>query len=436
MVNDVIEFKKNFEKNFGKWKNKTVALYGLGNSTKDILENIKGYSFIVVADVDIGEFFFGKKIYSIQEAVKNCSIVIVVALPKSVNIIYDRINGYCDNVKILNLAGKILNKEDDSYNVKEYINQYAFSKEDKLLAEILSKYMKFDENGKIFMDSFEDLGKIVFSAIFILCLEYLNKIFLEDNAFIVFSSRDCYLFSKVYKTLFGEDFNNCIYLYTSRRALTVPNISDEADIRNILEDIGRFSRGRYDLLVSERLGTDVRDVFENEHTTNKNITENIKKNIILRDKEKIIKNAKLEKENYKKYLQGYDLKKHKNLYFVDLVTSGTNYRAFMKLIDRECNLVCLGYKNSTEKSNRKIFSILGNIDIFSSLNTAKYYQLLEIAFSSTEPQVKCFDTTGKKIFERNTMYNGEAIILMQKGILKIVKEYFDSDENHNKLWNT
>ena len=73
---------KVFEKKFKRHQHKKIVLYGLGQSTKAILEKTKGFQFVGLLSPeagDIGKQFFGITVLAFENVIDICPIVIIVA---------------------------------------------------------------------------------------------------------------------------------------------------------------------------------------------------------------------------------------------------------------------------------------------------------------------------------------------------------------------
>ena len=95
------EFCSKFEKECTALRSKKVMLYGTGEKTKFLLENVRGFHFEGILDPQLeNEYIFNTKVYPIQEAaIRKCSIIIV-ARDHIVNIIFARIQEFCNRNEI------------------------------------------------------------------------------------------------------------------------------------------------------------------------------------------------------------------------------------------------------------------------------------------------------------------------------------------------
>lgn len=87
-----MDFSRQFDESFSKYKDKPIVVYGLGDNAKKIFERTVGYNISALTAKDhLGESFFGRKVLPIEEAVNGGDILIIAAMPHATNIIYARI---------------------------------------------------------------------------------------------------------------------------------------------------------------------------------------------------------------------------------------------------------------------------------------------------------------------------------------------------------
>lgn len=117
------DFQDRFDRSFRRIKEQNIALYGTGNNAQLILDVIEGYNFTcVVSNTNIGEMFCGKKIVSLDVAIKECSVIIIAAIPSSTNVVFNRIIDYVpENIKIYDMRGNHLTKS--FYDKNPYWNK-------------------------------------------------------------------------------------------------------------------------------------------------------------------------------------------------------------------------------------------------------------------------------------------------------------------------
>lgn len=116
-----------FQLHFGKYKEKNIIIYGLGNQTKTLLDEFKEYNFIGLMDeVRTGEIVYGKKVMALDEVLASrADFIIILARQSNVNIIYHRIENFCRENQILvyDINGRELLQQSEEYiENHEYFN--------------------------------------------------------------------------------------------------------------------------------------------------------------------------------------------------------------------------------------------------------------------------------------------------------------------------
>lgn len=97
------------EKAIDRYSEKRIALYGIGANAKAILENFPEKNIVALLDEKhIGEYILGKKIISLEEAVKlGIEVIIIAAEALASEIISERISVFCqtNSIVLLNMYG-------------------------------------------------------------------------------------------------------------------------------------------------------------------------------------------------------------------------------------------------------------------------------------------------------------------------------------------
>ena len=113
------------------YKDKKIAIYGLGENARLLIEDVKIFNFIcLVANDHIGEEKYGLIILTIEDAVKEADVILIAASFSATSIIYNRIkNVVPDGMPILNMLGEnlaITNKSENnpywSKNFEDLLN--------------------------------------------------------------------------------------------------------------------------------------------------------------------------------------------------------------------------------------------------------------------------------------------------------------------------
>lgn len=99
-------------------QNKKIVLYGAGEKTRILLENVKDFEFVGILALDMeGENLYGKKVLSLQEVVYDRCVIIIVAREHITDIIYNRIRKFCQEnaIGVYDIHGKQLPHDEKEY---------------------------------------------------------------------------------------------------------------------------------------------------------------------------------------------------------------------------------------------------------------------------------------------------------------------------------
>lgn len=104
-------FTNGFNRKFLKYKKEPIMIYGVGENSKRVVENMIDYNIIgLIANEHLHSRIYGKTIYSIEEAVTMTKCIIIAATASSTFVVYNRIKDVVpDDVLIFNMRGTRLN---------------------------------------------------------------------------------------------------------------------------------------------------------------------------------------------------------------------------------------------------------------------------------------------------------------------------------------
>lgn len=319
-----------------------------------------------------------------------------------------------------------------------YVKDSVHTLEDRLLlgciiSELFNNPFSYVKSkGKVEMNSLNVLGNVCFAACAMQFLSYIIQTVKDSHdGLILFGSRDGYFLWRMYRDIAEKnkgkgmgEFPDGIYLYTSRIAASRAAITDLENIKVFLCSINeRLNFSKY---VKERFDIETPDEFN--HTVGElkqQYGEDALIKLISPLEDKIKNKLKDERENYLKYLSEV-LPSYEKAYLVDIMTRGTIVYSLNTLCDQKIKLIALGghdLPNEYIPNTDDIF-LLYDTD-FSSSKIYMWYPLIEMVFSSKEPQLLCFSEDGKPIFLNGTEYNPELITLIQEGMEKIISEFPD-----------
>ncbi|WP_338588693.1 hypothetical protein V6669_27305 [Paenibacillus sp. Y5S-9] len=330
-----------------------------------------------------------------------------------------------------------------------YILPKAITLNDSILLGVLASkafndpFVLSSSKGKMEINNLYELGYYCFAGLTVKFLTWLTEKYrFNHNAVILFASRDGYLLHQLYEKIRSQQVDlglpEGIYFYISRRAVNVACIHSEKDIANIVRSVLDLSRGKLNQILGQRLGIDFdpKDEILNSELNTIQDTQESDQIIerVLEYKQLILSNALKERVNYFKYIDLVLQNKYnddREVYFFDLFTKGTSFHNLKKLLS-DMKLICFDVKDAPNEyiSNldeiQRLFGDAGE----ARFSFQKFYQLFEVAYASSEGQLKCFDEKGNPQFIKSSEYNHNEIIALQRG----VQDFIADLEYLNESW--
>ena len=111
-MTDELYVVRSFEKNFERYKNKKIVIYGKGPKTKLILDVFPDYNIVGLMDPSVMEgMIYGKRMLTYEEVkAMKVDLIVVVAQVPTTGIIYERIAKFCleNHISLYGINGKNL----------------------------------------------------------------------------------------------------------------------------------------------------------------------------------------------------------------------------------------------------------------------------------------------------------------------------------------
>lgn len=246
-----------------------------------------------------------------------------------------------------------------------------------------------------------DLGFIGFGAMVAALLQWIvEQTCGRSDAAILFGARDGHLFHRLYLRM-TEGYNAAargVYFLTSRRAVTVPAIHNREDILTLLE--GAAGRPTYAEFLETRFGVlpapgDHRAncVFQRESIADM-------KAFVLDYEDAILARAEAERTSYRCYVASLHLSPDSELFFFDLITSGTVPYLLPHGLGRHVECLCVVMNHPPKFVLPGGFkSFLGLAEAYDrSRHFLRGHYLAESIFTAPDPELRCFDAAGQPIF--------------------------------------
>lgn len=300
-----------------------------------------------------------------------------------------------------------------------------------VLSELFNDPFVLSKNrGKIEFDDIKMMSEVCFSAITMQFLAYLIKtVKKEENAIILFVSRDGYYLHKIYQRLKtikeNRELPDAVYFYSSRKAASVAALINENDIQIICKSLLQNKKENLKSYLEKRFEIIFPNTFNllvSEALTKYGYDELVEK--ILKYKETILANAAIKRKNYKIYLKRLQLEQYEKVYLVDLVTRGTVAYSLERMLERPIYLISYGtlfMPNEYVYNMENVFSLYGNIYSYSRFSPI--CSILELVYASKEEQLAEFDQNGNCIFINGSAYNKEVLNYLQTGIDDFLLRY-------------
>ena len=257
-------------------------------------------------------------------------------------------------------------------------------------------------NGYIKVDNYTELSLFI-APMMVEFIRWMIRI-VEEKEFdyILFPSRDGYLIKELYNNLADSPVEN-VYFRTSRRAVSVAGIFEDADISRIAR---RKYNGTFGDFLCKRYGIQVRDGDNPERLVSTENSVDIEKHLAPYW-DSIISYADNERKNYLAYMKNvgvYSKKAHKNTAIFDFVSSGTVQYNLSRILNEKLRglyFATMNLPNSmyTEDTDA-IYSAYGNIRSYGNESfLAKYYLILECILTDSKDTFICIDNQGNEIYE-------------------------------------
>lgn len=232
-----------FSDTFRDIKDKAIAIYGIGNNSKIILNNIKHYNFrCVIAENYSEETFCGVSVCNIEKAVNDVDIILIAAVPTSTTAIYKRILDIVPkSIDVYDMRGHLLNKK---VSAEEYLKSISINKTENKYTDLLYEKLKFTKVGKLCIDDYASIAYLI-APITMKYMQYIVS-FAKEYDYILFVSRDGYFLYKLYCEFIKDSLESWargIYFYTSRKALENAYSNENATYLNYIESLRLDGKG-------------------------------------------------------------------------------------------------------------------------------------------------------------------------------------------------
>jgi len=247
-----------------------------------------------------------------------------------------------------------------------------------------------------------ELGYLGYGAIVTAILQWLIEQTEErTEATILFGARDGYLFQRLYpravEALGKTTAARGVYFLTSRRAVSVPSLHDRQDILTLLEGVA--GQPTYREVLETRFGVPAAPAdLRSDELFNREAVEELTA-FVLDYEDAILFNAAAERASYERYVASLNLAPEGELFFFDLITSGTIPHFLPHVLGRKPVCLCV-LMNRPPK-----YDLPGGFSSFLSPagpferthHFVRGHYLAESIFTASDPELSHFDLQGEPV---------------------------------------
>ena len=267
------------------------------------------------------------------------------------------------------------------------------------------------ESGVIQIDDAHDIGYLICAPMITDFLFWFqSEVRKEGLPNIWFSARDGYLLQKLFQIL--DDKAASVYFLTSRMAAIRAGIEGEKDIAYV--DSMKFS-GTLEENLKTRFGIEaVKSIVTDNSTAG-----------LMQYRDAILGNAEIQKERYKKYINGLNVK-NGNIVFFDFVAKGTVQMYIQRIVKNHIKgLYFMQLEpGALEDENIDIVPFYRPDEIEGSAIFDEYY-ILETILTAPHPYVCEFDEAGRAVYaeEARSEQDIRCFLKAQEGITEYFRKY-------------
>jgi len=287
-----------------------------------------------------------------------------------------------------------------------------------IISELFNNpFALYNTFGCVIINNYDVFAKIFITPLVILYLQMLRKL-IQTKKYdaILFSSRDGYIFQKIFDKYFLKDIEiPTIYFLTSRKLSLTSTVESDEDVINL----GNWNSEKGELKVF------LNSLFQSDSITLEEVNNDVSVNaLLLSYKGQLRAYAVKMRENYKRYMEKNNISLNGKYLICDLCSSGTIQEALNKIFSVELEGFYLCRTQAAKERKLKISHIYNATDGNHIVDKAN---LLETILTSIDPSVQSMNESGEPgyAFEVRTSDELNMVTRMQKAIMKSVAQYVE-----------
>lgn len=277
-------------------------------------------------------------------------------------------------------------------------------------------FILYNRSGVVKIEKPDKFAVLFIAPVVLVYMQNMMQVIQKKQTdIILFTSRDGYLFKKIYDNCFAKTIKiPSLYFLTSRK-LCLRSIIDFED--NILNLYHNFStENGLEIFLDEFLQEEL-SLYEDPKTLN------VKTKLIIYQ-DKLKQKSCMMRENYLKYMETIDFDRRKKYLFCDLNSMGTIHEALNKILNMDLDGFYLYRRVGFRERKLNVISVYDNMQ---GNNIERFRDLLEVVLTSRDPSVCGMDETGAPIYssEKRTKQELHILEIQHKAIMDFIQEYVE-----------
>lgn len=417
-----------FEKAFAQNHSTRICLYGTGRFTKFLLEKLKDFNIVGVADFSYEmKVWENYRIIPKSDVGRETDFLVLITNPANIKKVYNKVQDIAERVKIYTIEKKDVRAEQQFQKkatlqeVLQNLKYYVTSAEDANAFERFRRRLLCEGGNKI-NDVYTLVNVFVAPWLLSYFAWFVRKVKELSPEIVLLSARDGYLFYQLCQMLpDSEALPKIIYFYTSRRCISVASIENESDIRLVAK---RKYLGDKATFLQERFGIKICPKQEENLLSQEELA--------LHYKRDILENAKEERKCLEAYLAKEGIDRNKDILLFDFRSGGTVQYYLEKVIGKQVS--CLYYFRTRDEDCIERERVEGVITYsgegcpYSWNLYTQWQDFFEAIVTAPHGMVKKFNKDGAPIFQESKSVKKQYFSQVERGCIDYMRSFGGSIE--------
>lgn len=242
-----------FQRSFQSRKSEKICLYGTGRHTWELLNNLKEYNIIGVADFS----YVGSQhsVLNVADAEK-ADFIVIIARPMLLKKLYTKIRQNITNIPVYTIEGDDLDQVFGRQNLDECfekINSLAVSEQDRYIYNRLlhkcKEFFRQEDKKLVITDMYALINTFMAPFMVNLFFWVIQEAIKNGGELLLFQARDGYIFYQLYLEELSHnktgELPEAHYFYASRQAVIAATNDSEAK-EHYCQYLKKFSLDNYE----------------------------------------------------------------------------------------------------------------------------------------------------------------------------------------------